>query len=94
MTKAIVEEYLCAECGTTTPVPNETCPNCGGPMTSLGQEEKPKTDEDSETPGNDDSLAGVTDDGSDGTPLSLEALQEEEGEDDRKEYEEDNFGNE
>lgn len=43
------EEYICEECGNTTPVPNDFCPSCGSPMTPLHatpDKAKPEEEED------------------------------------------------
>ena len=94
MTKAIAEEYMCDSCGNVTLIPNEVCSVCGGPMTNLAGEAKPAAKGDDDASESDDPLADIPSDGSDGTPLSLEALQEEEGEDDRRSHEQDSFGDE
>jgi len=86
------EDYICESCGFTSAVPNETCPECGSPMTTFGNSVKSVDDE--ALLSDDEILKGVDLDGSDGTPLSLEALQEDEEAEDRQSYEKDSFGDE
>lgn len=89
------EDFLCEKCGFTSPVPNDNCPECGSPMSGFGGPKagaKPAgaTEEKEEAF---DDLSNVNE-SDDGSPLSLEALQEEENEDDRKSYEQDSYGSE
>lgn len=83
------EHYICDECGYTSPVANERCPDCGSVMSAL-HEEKPKakvlSGESEEDIVEDETAA----DGS----SSLEALQSKEQEESDKEYQNDTFGSE
>lgn len=94
MSKILHEDYLCASCGFTTPVPNEFCPNCNSPMDSLGPiDHGTKADEEDL---NDATLtdAEIAAGDDEAIPLSLEALQEKEGEEDRLEAANDSYGSE
>lgn len=77
------QEYICDECGNTTPIPNEHCPVCGAPMTALG----------STTPATKKRVVeGDDDDDIDGTAYnedgmeSLEQLKAKESEEDDEPY--------
>lgn len=95
MTQQLQEEYMCAACGFTTPVPNDACPSCGAQMDSLGPaapvaDESEESDDPHDINLTDEQIAAGNEDGTE----SLEALQEKEGEEDRAEYEHDSFGDE
>ena len=83
------EQYICDECGYTSPVANERCPDCGSAMSAL-HDEKPKTkvavgdaDEDlSDDTGSEDGTA------------SLQAEAEKELSESDREYAADSFGDE
>jgi len=40
------EEYICENCGFTSPVPNDSCPECGGKMSSLDGKQAQTDDSD------------------------------------------------
>jgi len=83
------EQYICDECGYTSPVANERCPDCGSPMSALHAE---KTKTKVAAGDGDEDLSDDTgiDDGS----SSLEDLQKQEQEESDKEYAADSFGDE
>lgn len=81
-----VEEFICEECGTTTPVKNDSCQSCGGKLMPFDAE--PAVAE-----SDDDLLVGV-EDSTDGGSESLESLAEEELNEEQKSYNEDNYGDE
>lgn len=94
MTTNLHEDYLCSSCGFTTPVANEFCPNCNSPMDSLGPiDHGTKEDEEdlNDATLTDDEIARGDDEN---TPLSLEALQAKEAEEDSLEAANDTFGSE
>lgn len=67
----LTEDFLCESCGFTSPVSNDTCPQCGGAMQgSDTKKHRPVDDEDGEDGGED-----VTDAPED---ESLEELREKE----------------
>jgi len=81
------EQYLCDECGYTSPVANEHCPDCGSLMSAL-HEEKPKAKVESG-----ESDEELTEDSTDADGASsLEALQSKEQEESDQEYQHDAFG--
>jgi predicted ATP-dependent serine protease len=83
------EQYICDECGYTSPIANDRCPDCGSAMSAL-HDEKPKAkvlDGESEE---DLAEEGLDSD----APKSLEALQNEEQEESDQEYQKDTYGNE
>lgn len=86
MTKAAPateEKYVCEECGTVVPTAEEFCPNCGAPLEKFADGLDVKTDDEDIADLSDEALhKGIDLDGSDGTPLSLEKLREEEDSDD------------
>lgn len=92
MTKDIIttdEQYICDECGFTSPIANDRCPDCGSAMSAL-HDEKPKAktvDGESEEDLAEESMDSEA-------PKSLEALQNEEQEESDKEYQQDTYGNE
>lgn len=90
------EQYVCEECGTVVPTAEEFCPNCGAPLEKFADTLDIKSAEDDDLDLSDEALhKGIDLDGSDGTPLSLEALrEEEEGEDTLDDYEKGNNGDE
>lgn len=81
------EQYICDQCGYTSPVANEHCPDCGAPISAL-HDEKPKT----KVAVDDDEIIdeAVAEDGS----SSLEALQSKEQDESDKEYAADSYGDE
>ncbi len=83
------EQYICDECGYTSPVANERCPDCGSAMSAL-HDEKPKAQVLSGEDEDDSTEEGTDADGA----SSLEALQNEEQEESDKEYQNDTYGNE
>jgi len=82
MVKPIVEDYICEQCGNTTPVPNEFCPSCGAPMPTTHKApaatRAPADGAEDDDTLFDDETAGFNGDGTE----SLDALREEEAEDD------------
>lgn len=83
------EHYICDECGYTSPVANERCPDCGSMMSAL-HDEKPKAKVISGE--SEEDLSEETMDAD--SPKSLQALAEEEQEESDKEYQNDTYGNE
>ena len=83
------EQYICDECGYTSPVANEHCPDCGALMSAL-HDEKPKA---KVMAGESDADLADETTNEDGA-TSLEALQKEEAEEADKEYQNDAFGSE
>ena len=83
------EQYICDECGYTSPIANERCPDCGSAMSAL-HDEKPKAkalDGESEE--------DLAEEGMDSeAPKSLETLQNEEQEESDKEYQNETYANE
>lgn len=94
MTTHLHEDYLCPSCGFTTPVANDFCPNCNSPMDSLGPIDHGKKEDEEDL--NDATLtdAEIAAGDDEAIPLSLEALQEKEGEEDRLEAASDSYGSE
>jgi len=85
------EQYICEECGNTSPVANDHCSNCGAPMSAL-HDEKPKAKVlagESEDDLSDETVS-ESEDGS----TSLEALADEEEKESQAEYNADTFGDE
>lgn len=80
-----IEEYICEECGTTTPVKNDSC-QCGGKLVPFDAEP-------AEAENDEELLVGV-EDSTDGGSESLESLAEEELNEDQKSYNEDSYGDE
>ncbi|QQG50020.1 MAG: hypothetical protein HZB70_00320 [Candidatus Berkelbacteria bacterium] len=82
MEHTVDQEFACEDCGFTSPIPNEICPNCSGRMMTLDAPAKHRSavSESDE----DESLSEQTEGGGaeDGQELSLERLQEEESQDD------------
>lgn len=76
------QEFACEDCGFTSPLTDDVCPNCGGRMTALdapikkGGAEKDANVDDT-VDGAEDAYTGTED----GSALSLERLQEEESRD-------------
>lgn len=72
----LTEDYICEQCGLTTPVPNETCPSCGAPMSVPGGKKKsrPNSEDQSEEGADLDIEDASEGDGEE----SLEALREKE----------------
>ncbi len=83
------EQYICDECGYTSPVANERCPDCGSAMSAL-HDEKPKAKVMAGE--SEEDLSEETMDAD--SPKSLQALAEEEQEESDKEYQNDTYGNE
>ena len=83
------EQYICDECGYTSPVANERCPDCGSAMSAL-HDEKPRAKVISGE--SEEDLSEETMDAD--SPKSLQALAEEEQEEPDKEYQNDTYGNE
>lgn len=81
-TQTTDQEFACEDCGFTSPLTNDVCPNCSGRMVALDGPVRAKG-EDSE--GGDDSDFSDAEGGA----LSLESLQEQES---RDEYEPDDYG--
>jgi hypothetical protein len=81
-----VEEYICEECGTTTPVKNDSCPSCGGKLMPFDAEPE-------EVESDDDLFSGV-EESTDGGSESLESLAEDELNEDQRSYNEDSYGDE
>jgi predicted RNA-binding Zn-ribbon protein involved in translation (DUF1610 family) len=78
------QEYACEDCGFTSPLSDDVCPNCGGKMTALDAPVKARTNStDDSTDTHDDEALTSAD--ADGGALSLERLQEEESRDDYQE---------
>lgn len=83
------EQYICDECGYTSPIANERCPDCGAAMSAL-HDEKPKAKVmtgESEADLADDE-APLAEDGS----TSLEALAEKEQKESDSDYASDAYG--
>lgn len=81
------DEYLCEECGTTTPVQNDSCPNCGGKLMAVHGLREPTANE------LDEEEAGIeVTPGADTGTESLESLAAEELNEDQKSYNEDSYG--
>lgn len=79
------QEFACEDCGFTSPLTNDVCPNCSGRMTALDSVPRTKGDETNSADSGDAEYADV-----EGGALSLESLQEQESKD---EYEsEDDYG--
>lgn len=79
----IEEQYVCEECGTVVPTAEEFCPNCGAPLEKFADGLEVKADAEDDLDLSDEALhKGIDIDGSDGTPLSLEKLREEEDSED------------
>ncbi len=80
--QVVDQEFICEDCGNTTPIPNEICSSCGGHMISL--DAKPKKGEAAE--GDEDAdILGISDTeevGDSSTVESLEDLQAKEAEED------------
>lgn len=82
------EEFICEDCGTTTPVANESCTSCGGRLVPVDAIREPT---DHELSAEDDDLSVPVDEsGSE----SLESLAEKELNEDQRSYNEDNYGDE
>lgn len=82
---AVDQEFACEECGFTSPIANEICPNCSGRMLALDAPSKRKTAiDDSEEDDLADSSGGPTDE--EGQELSLQQLQEKELAEDEPDY--------
>ncbi len=71
MTEVVTQEFVCEDCGFTTPLDNTVCPNCGGKIVGLDSPSKKITHDD-------DDLSDEFTDSPEGSALSLEQLQEEE----------------
>ena len=83
------EQYICDECGYTSPVANERCPDCGSMMSAL-HDEKPKAKIMAGEGEEDLAEEAVNDDGA----SSLEDLQSKEREESDNEHQNDTYGNE
>jgi len=70
------EDYICDQCGLTTPVPNDHCPSCGAPMASPTGKKEPRSNE--ETEESDLEVEDSSGDSQGTGEESLEALREEE----------------
>lgn len=86
------EEFICEDCGTTTPVSNDSCTSCGGRLVPVDAMREP-TDhelsaEDEEL--SDDLSTAVDESGSE----SLESLAEKELNEDQRSYNEDSYDDE
>lgn len=82
------EEFICEDCGTTTPVANESCTSCGGKLVPVDAMREPS---DHELSAEEDDLAmPMEDTGSE----SLESLAEKELNEDQRSYNEDSYGDE
>ncbi len=77
------QEFACEDCGFTSPLSDDACPNCGGRMTALDAPIKPKASGDGNTDMVDD--PELTNADEDGGAISLESLQEQESRDDQQE---------
>jgi len=82
----IQEQYICDECGYSSPVANERCPDCGSTMTSLNDDTSKKGKGKSE---NDEDYDEEMDSGA---TSSLEDLQSKEQEESDEDYKKDTFG--
>ena len=71
------QEFACEDCGFTSPLTNDVCPNCSGRMTALDSAPRTKGDEGAGTESGDDAEFADADSGA----LSLESLQEQESKD-------------
>lgn len=80
--------FICEDCGQTTPIVGETCPNCGGKLVNFdGDEHEPDSDElDDEKLEN-----GLTD--TEAPTQSLEDLAKKEFEEDDEDYRVHTLGN-
>lgn len=86
MEHTVDQEFACEDCGFTSPVPNEICPNCSGRMMALDAPAKHRaavseSDED-------EALGDPTAELEEGQEVSLERMREEESQDDGH----DNYG--
>lgn len=79
------QEFACEDCGFTSPLTNDVCPNCSGRMTALDAAPHAKGD----GAGDDESEVGVDAVDAEGGALSLESLQEQET---REESQPDDYG--
>ncbi len=84
--QVVDQEFICEDCGNTTPVPNEICSSCSGHMISL--DAKPKKGETAEGDDDVDTLdfSDTEEVGGSSTVESLEDLQAKEAEDDQPLY--------
>ncbi|MBI4948446.1 hypothetical protein HY844_02750 [Candidatus Berkelbacteria bacterium] len=89
MKAELQEDYVCENCGYTSPTQNAVCPDCGLPMKTFSPEKAAEGDEELV---NDDfsDLINTGDDMS--SPLSLEQLQSDEEEEELKSYSNDSYG--
>ncbi len=78
------QEFACEDCGFTSPLTNDVCPNCSGRMTALTGTAPKASDDETDNVGNDTDLSDLSGD-DDGGALSLESLQEQESRDDQDE---------
>lgn len=83
-TSPVDQEFACEDCGFTSPLTNDVCPNCSGRMTALDASPQAKGD------GSSDEATDVVDAvDAEGGALSLESLQEQES---REESQPDDYG--
>ncbi len=79
------EEYMCDECGNTTPIPNDNCPVCGGKMSPLHEDDSKKKnfeDDDLENDDFSDLHDGIGEDTGEESLETLRAEEEDESEED------------
>lgn len=77
------QEFACEDCGFTSPLTDDVCPNCSGRMVALDGPPKRAANSEADEAGlTDESSSGESEDGG---ALSLERLQEEESRDDYQE---------
>lgn len=82
------EDFVCENCGYTSPTENSVCPDCGLAMKTFAPEKTVKDDEELLSDDFSD-LSNKEDDLT--SPLSLEQLQSEEEEEELKNYSRDSF---
>jgi len=79
------QEFACEDCGFTSPLTNDVCPNCSGRMVGLDAPVKKASTGEGDPLDPDPSEEAVTDTEDSGA-LSLESLQEQESRDDHDDY--------
>ncbi len=88
MSEDVAKLFICEDCGQTTPIVGESCPNCGGRLVNFdGDEHEPSDDE----LGDDSLEKGITD--TEAGTQSLEALASKEYEEDDEDYRVHSYGN-
>lgn len=85
--QATADEFICEDCNTTTPIHNESCPNCGGKLLPVDAMREPS---DHELQDEDLAVDDLHEPGSE----SLESLAENELNEEQRSYNEDSYGDE